>query len=205
LRYDAIDAPPFLVTLAAISGDVMDRFARAIAFGLLLSAAALAAGCSGASGLLGDSASAAADGPAKLGNDNPDARPIAVAWTSARAQRCGFNFDAGKLKASYLAYEAKQSGAEQVAKAEKSYDTTFKTIRERVSGDPDYCTDRKSQEIKADLVRHLAGDFTPKLPQAKKVETCGFLGLACPEARRDEAWDAKKFWEEDANKRNAGR
>jgi hypothetical protein len=181
----------------------MDRFAKVVAFGLLLSAAALHAGCSGASGLLG-SASAEADGPGKLTNDSPDARPIAVAWTSARAQRCGFNFDAGRLKASYLAYEAKQSSPEQLAKAEKSYESTFKSIRERVSGDPDYCTDRKSQEIKADLVRHLAGDFTPKLPQAKKVETCGFLGMACPE-RREEAWDSKKFWEEDANRRAGGR
>src|SRR5512145_535689 len=99
----------------------MDRFARGIAFGLLLAAAAVHAGCSGASGLLTGSATAAADAPRKLGNDDPTARPIAVAWTSARAVRCGFHFDPAKLKASYLAYEARQSAPEQLAKAEKSY------------------------------------------------------------------------------------
>ncbi len=176
----------------------MDRFARAIAFGVLVSAAALCAGCSGASGLLGGSA--AADAPDKLGNDNPAARPIAVAWTSARAHRCGFFFDPGRLKASYLAYEARQAGADQLAKVEKSYDNTFKTIRDRVASDPDYCTDSKSREIKADLTRHLAGDFTPKLPEAKKVESCGFFG--CPEAKSDGAWDAKKFWEDEERKRS---
>jgi hypothetical protein len=184
----------------------MDRFAKPVAFGLLLAAAALTAACSGASGLLGGSASAAdPDAPGKLANENPAARPVAVAWTSARAQRCGFNFDPGRLKASYLAYEARQSSADQLAKAERSYDSAFKTIRERVSGDPDYCTDRKSAEIKADLVRHLAGDFTPKLPQVKKVETCGFLGLACSDIRRDEAFDAKKFWESEAAKQGGTR
>ncbi len=73
-----------------------------------------------------------------------------------------------------------------------------------MSGEPDYCTERKSQEIKADLTRHLAGDFTPKLPQQPKVvESCGFFG--CPEASRDEAWDTKKFWEQDAAKRSGSR
>ena len=176
----------------------MDKFARVIAFGLLLTAAALHAGCSGAGGLL-TGATAAADAPGKLSNDDPTARPIAVAWTSARAVRCGFNFDPAKLKASYLAYEGKQSGPDQLVKAEKSYETTFKAIRDRVSSDPEYCTDGKSREIKADLTRHLAGDFTPKLPQPKVVESCGFFG--CPEAKRDEPWDANKWWESEAAKR----
>jgi hypothetical protein len=178
----------------------MNRFAGVTAFGVLLAAAL--AGCNGsATGLL--TGATAADAPGKLGNDDPTARPIAVAWTSARAYRCGFHFDPAKLKASYLAYEAKQSGPDQLAKAEKSYDTTFKTIRDRVSRDPDYCTDGKSKEIKADLTRHLTGDFTPKLPQPKVVEGCGFFG--CSEAKSDEAFDAKKFWEAEEKKRSGGR
>ena len=43
---------------------------------------------------------------------------------------------------------------------------------------------RKGTEIKADLQRHLAGDFTPKLPQPKKVETCGFFGCAPAASRK---------------------
>jgi hypothetical protein len=164
--------------------------------GLLLAAAALQAGCSGASGLT--TGTAAADAPGGLTNDSALARPVAVAWTSARAQRCGFYFDPAKLRASYLAYEAKQSAGEQLAKAEKSYDTTFKVIRERASSDPDYCTNRKSAEIKADLQRHLAGDFAPNLPKPKVVESCGFFG--CGDGSGEKQWSAEKFWEEQARK-----
>jgi hypothetical protein len=178
----------------------MDRFAEATAIGLLLAAIALAGCNGGASGLL--TGATAADAPGKLSNEDPLARPIAVAWTSARAHRCGFYFDPAKLKASYLAFEAKQSGGDQVAKAEKTYDTTFRTIRQRVASDPDYCSDRKSAEIKADLQRHLAGDFTPKLPQPKKEESCGFFG--CVDAS-DQKWTPEKFWEEQAKKDNMAR
>jgi hypothetical protein len=163
-------------------------------------AAAVCAGCTGgAAGLLTGSAPAATDAPSGLANDNPQARPIAVAWTSARAQRCGFYFDPAKLRASYLAYEAKQSGGDQLARVETTYDKTFKTIRERISGDPDYCTDRKSAEIKAELQRHLAGDFTPNFPKPKVEETCW---LACGDGS-SEQWTADKFWEEQ-NKRMGG-
>src|SRR5262245_40223466 len=178
----------------------MDRFAQAIALALLLAAAACA-GCSGgATGILTGS-SAAADDPGSLTKENPMARPMAVAWTSARAQRCGFHFDAGKLRASYLAYEATQSAGEQYAKAERNYDATFKVIRERVSSDPDYCSDRKSAEIKTDLQRYLAGDFTPKLPTAKVAETCWFF---CGDGSSARPWTADGFWAEQ-NAKNSGR
>ena len=101
-----------------------------------------------------------------------------MAWTSARAHRCGFYFDPNKLRASYLAFEAKESNAEQLAKVEKTYDSTFKVIRERIGEDPDYCSDKKGTEIKANLQRHLAGDFAPSFPKAKQAESCGFFGCA---------------------------
>jgi hypothetical protein len=173
----------------------MDRFAQRFASGLLLAAAALLAGCGGASGLLGGP-SAAADAPGTMDNNNPQARPIAVAWTSARAQRCGFYFDPGKLKSAYLAYEAGQSPPDQLAKIEKTYESTFKAVRQQVASDPDYCSDTKSAEIKKDLTRHLAGDFTPNFPKKKVVESCGFLGAAC--ADTSGPFDTKKFWEDQA-------
>lgn len=175
----------------------MDRFARGFASGLILAAAALAAGCSGgASALLGTAPPAAADAPGSLKNEDPLARPVAVAWTSARAQRCGFYFDPGRLRSSYLAYEARQSGAEQLVKFEKTYDSTFKTIRERVAEDPNYCTDSKSAEIKKDLTRHLAGDFTPNLPKAKVAESCFFFNCGGPE----KPWTPEGFWADQAAK-----
>jgi hypothetical protein len=176
----------------------MDRFAQLLASGLLLAATALAAGCgSSASGLITGSAGPA-DAPGSLSNEDPMARPIGVAWTSARAHRCGFYFDPNKLRASYLAFEARQSSAELLAKAEKTYDSTFKLIRERVGGDPGYCTDKKGAEIKGNLQRHLAGDFAPNFPKAKKVESCGFFG--CGSTASDK-WDAEKWWKDEEAKR----
>lgn len=168
----------------------MDRFARGFAFGLLLATAGLA-GCGGSAGGLLTGSTAAADAPGSLSNDSPQARPIAVAWTSARAERCGFHFDPAKLRASYLAHEARQSPPDQLAQTEKTYDATFKTIRQRVGAEPDYCSDRKSAEIKKDLTRHLAGDFTPNIPKPKVVESCGLFG--CGETS-SESWNADKFW-----------
>jgi hypothetical protein len=178
----------------------MDRFAQGFASVLLLAGAALSAGCSGASGLLGGP-SAAAGAPPTFSNEHPLARPMAVAWTSARAQRCGFYFDPGKLKSSYLAYEAGQLPPDQLAKVEQTYDSTFRTVRQQVAGDPEYCSDSKSADIKKELTRHLAGDFTPNFPKQKVVETCGFLGAAC--ADTSGPFDTKKFWEDQA--RNTSR
>jgi len=71
-------------------------------------------------------------------------------------------------------------------------------IRERVAADPDYCSDRKGAEIKADLQRHLAGDFAPNFPKAKVVESCGVFG--CSNAQ-SEKWDSQKWWDDEAKKR----
>jgi len=172
----------------------MTRFAHCLASALLLAATALHAGCSGAAGVT-TSAVQQADVPSGLTNEDPMARPVAVAWTSARAQRCGFYFDPAKLKTNYLAYERAQgAGPEQLAKLEKAYDTAFKTTSTKVGAEPDYCTDRKSLDIKADLQRHLAGDYTPNLPKPKQVANCGFFG--CGVDTSTEPLDSKKFWAE---------
>ncbi len=176
----------------------MNRFAQTAAAGLLLAAGVVLSACSNSAGGLITGTTQDGDMPGGITNDNPLARPIGVAWTSARAQRCGFYFDATKLRAAYLAYEARQSNAEALAKAEKSYDTTFKGTKDRVSADPDYCTEAKGAAIKADLQRHLAGDFTPKFPAPKKEESCGFFGCASPYS---DPLNEKKFWEDQEKKR----
>ena len=176
----------------------MQRIANILATTALFGCAALLAACgNSASGAL-TTGSAAGPAPGTIGNDHPLARPVAVAWTSARAQRCGFYFDPTKLRASYLTYEAKQSPPDQLTKAEKTYDSTYKTIYDRVSGDPDYCSERTTSQIKGDLQRHLAGDFTPKLPAPKTAETCGFFG--CPVEKSDEPLDARKMYDDMARK-----
>jgi hypothetical protein len=176
----------------------MGRFAAFLATMLLLAGTGLYAGCGNSASGLTTSSTAAAGGdvPGGVSNEDPLARPVSVAWTSARAQRCGFYFDPAKLRSNYLAYEAKQGAAgEQLAKIERSYDTTFKVIGDRVAANPDYCSDKKSAEIKAHLGRHLAGDFTPNLPKAKAVAACGGLFNPCETRGSDEPFDQKKFWD----------
>jgi hypothetical protein len=181
----------------------MKRFAHALASALLLAGTAMHAGCGNtASGLT--TGSGPADAPANVKSEDPMSRPVAVAWTSARAKRCGFYFDPAKLKINYLAYERGQGASgDQLAKIEKSYDTTYKVISDKVAGDADYCSDRKTAEIKADLQRHIAGDYAPNLPKAKPVVTCGFFG--CPESASDEPFDSKKFWSDKDKNPKAGR
>lgn len=124
------------------------------------------------------------DAPPGITNDSPMARPASVAWTAARAQRCGFFFDPGKMKANYLAFESKQGTAgADLAKIEGVYDNTFKLILSKTSADANYCTDTRGQEIKANLARNLAGDFTPALPKPKMVADCGMFGCANPQQK----------------------
>jgi hypothetical protein len=174
----------------------MNRFAQAGALGLLLAASALHAGCSNSSAGLstGSTNLLPADAPSQttISNDDPMARPVGVAWTAARAKRCAFFFDPAKLRANYLAYEAKQGAAgEQYNKIVSSYDATYRVTWEKVVAQTDYCSERKGLEIKADLERHLLGDYTPNLPKPKPIASCGFWGC---QSSQDEAFSDKKFW-----------
>ena len=170
---------------------------------LLLAVAGMQAGCSNsASGLT--TASLAAPEPGSISNDDPLARPVAVAWTSARAKRCGFFFDGPKLRTTYLAWEQSQGAAgEQLAKIERSYDVTYKGTFDRAAADAGYCTDKKGGEIKSELQRHLAGDYKPNLPKPKVVEACGFFGCGAPQS--DEPFDSKTFWQQKDKENVKGR
>src|SRR5262245_44478991 len=123
----------------------MSRFAQGLASLLLLAGTVVHAGCgsSANSGLAtASTAGLPADAPGGLNNADPATRPVAVAWTSARAKRCGFYFDPAKLKINYLNYERTQGASgEQLANIEKTYDNTFRSTSERLAGDAAYCTD----------------------------------------------------------------
>ena len=128
----------------------------------------------------------------------PDAmsRPLAVAWTSARAKRRGFSFDPAKLRTLYLAYEAKQGAMDEAyAKMEKAYDTSYRLTLEKVSSDPNYCTEQKQRQIKANLERHIVGDYSANLPPPKSAAACKSW-LGCTSGISDEPFDGNKFWRE---------
>lgn len=120
---------------------------------------------------------------------DPNARAIQVGATSARAAKCGYNFDPARLKSSYLASEAQQGVLpDQIAKLEKTYDTTNGAVTKAVAAEANYCSDLKTREIKADLTRHLAGDFNPPPPKRIAKNNSGFLadmfgGSSAPEEK----------------------
>ena len=104
---------------------------------------------------------AEADTPPKIAEQDELARAIQVAWVAARAERCGFYFRPEKLKASLMAYESTRGADEEaLKKMVRAYDYTTTTIRLRIAGQPDYCSQKRLKAIRADLKRHLAGDFT---------------------------------------------
>jgi hypothetical protein len=102
-------------------------------------------------------------------------RALYAAAVSARAAKCGFYFDPAKLRASFLAAEARQGTTpEQLEKIERAFDYTRHSIAARIAKEPDYCSDLKTRQIKADLARCLAGDFSP--PPKKVVADDSWFG-----------------------------
>jgi hypothetical protein len=145
---------------------------------LVLCALALA-GCSGASGLStsslfgGSKTDVAAPAPAPP--SDPTGRAFQVATVSARAVKCGYNFDPAKLKSAFLAAETTRGGpGADIGRVEKIYDISYNGVMKAVTGQTDYCTSAKTKEIKEDLTRHLAGDYEPS---QKKVVAAPSEGL----------------------------
>jgi hypothetical protein len=135
------------------------------------------AGCSGATGITTGSlfGSEQKVAPAAPPND-PPMRAFQVATVSARAIKCGFNFDPAKLKTNYLAYERTLSSTADIIQIEKTYDVSFNGVAKAVVGETEYCTPEKTKTIKADLARHLAGDYTPSAPPKQQQEEGLFSG-----------------------------
>lgn len=146
---------------------------RVLGTALLLGAAALAASLGGCGASL-PGLSTGALNKTPQDNNTPSNRAFQVGATSARAIKCGYNFDPVKLRTQFLAAEGatNPAGVDQIAKV---YDTTFNGVSKAVAGEGDgYCTPRKLASIKEALTRHLAGDFTPPPPAPSEDE--GILG-----------------------------
>jgi hypothetical protein len=126
---------------------------------------------------------------------DPTSRAIQVGATSARASRCGFYFDPTKLRGNFLAAEAAQGAApDQLQKIEREYDHIRGAVLKATTAEADYCNKSRANEIKTDLNRHLAGDFTPT---PKKPEAQGgglFSGLG--DSTEQKPWQANKVWDD---------
>lgn len=112
-------------------------------------------------------------------------RAMQVASVSAKATTCGYNFDPVRLRTTYLASET-QAGSTpgEVAALEKLYDTTRARVTQTIGKADEFCGDEQTAQIKRDLVRHLAGDFTPP---PKVVASSDWFG-----GSTKKAWDPKK-------------
>ncbi|MBN9246985.1 MAG: hypothetical protein J0I81_05950 [Hyphomicrobium sp.] len=112
--------------------------------------------------LLGGQSKAAT---ANANPNDPLARTMDVAATSARAIKCGYNFDPVKLKGQFIASETAANPADG-AKLSQIYDTAFNGVSKALTEKgADYCTPLKVAKIKLALTRHLNGDYTPSPPE----------------------------------------
>ena len=131
--------------------------------GAAVLASALAA-CSGGGGVT--TASLLGTPAAQPQVDEPTDRALHVASVSARASKCGYNFNPAKLRESFLAAEAANGATpEQMTKLGQSYDFTHTTVSKQISNPEEYCSDQRTRLVSADLTKQLAGDFrSPKKP-----------------------------------------
>jgi hypothetical protein len=176
----------------------MHRLVTAIAIAALaatLGACSLGNGLSTGSILGGQTNAGAAAVPPPPPPVTPLDRALQVAATSARAERCGFNFSPDKLRGNFLAAEAAQGGAP--TDLAQKYDYTRKSVVAVAAADEGYCTEARTRVIKADLGRHLAGDYAP--PPRKAEVAAGWFDTS-PGYRQRETVNPELLDDRDAKK-----
>jgi hypothetical protein len=127
-------------------------------------------GCSGAgSGVTTGTIDAPAVNRPATGMNQPLARSVEVATTSACARAYGYSLDPARLRETYLSYENKQRASrEQLRAIEQSYDATYQQIAGQ-SGQSSSCSGRDAATVKADVQRYASGNFAPRTPPPKEV------------------------------------
>jgi hypothetical protein len=99
---------------------------------------------------------------------DPLARPIQVAWTSARASHCGFVFNPDQLRSNFMAAEARTGASpDQMQKIERAYDYTLQSVAATIKDNLNYCNKDRTDAIRRDLNRYLSGDYTPSARMAQ--------------------------------------
>jgi len=91
---------------------------------------------------------------------DPMRRAVKIAELSAKAEKCGYNFDAARLRTAFLANEVQQGlDAAATTKLTNTYDLARQlTLREIGEGEG-YCTAARTDAIKPALRQVLAGNF----------------------------------------------
>lgn len=164
------------------------------------------AGCSGGGGvstasILGGEAAPTPAVAAVPAASKPSDRAFQAGSVTARAAKCGYNFDAEQLRAAYLAHETGLGASnEEIAQLTQVYNVAHNGVLKAASEDPDYCSDRRTNEIKSDLGRLLAGDFEPPRRQVAQKQEEGLFsgwfdggsGDSGPSFGSDDWWDKQR-------------
>ena len=117
------------------------------------------AGCSGGLGIGSGTQASVSEPPPST----PAQRAVQVAWTAASARYCAFGLNPQKLKGDYLAWERAQGlAADAIQNLDATYDKAFLTFYAKVKDTPGYCDKAKIEEIRPEINRHLAGDYSPR-------------------------------------------
>lgn len=141
------------------------------------------------------STSALPQTPAQNMND-PGSRAFQVGSVSARAVKCGYNFDPVKLRTSYLAAESSVVTPEELGRLEKIYDTAFSGVAKGIADQANYCTEQKTAEIKASLNRYLTGDYSPTPIKVAQPEAGWFSDFFdASQANKGPQFGSDNWWE----------
>jgi hypothetical protein len=110
-----------------------------------------------------DAQAAATPAAAPVVKNDATSRALQVSRVAAKAHRCGFHFDEAKLKGNFMASEGAQGGADvaELGKLDKVYTATFGGTLKAATADEAYCSSARTAHVKADLSRHLTGDYAP--------------------------------------------
>ncbi|MFM1816584.1 MAG: hypothetical protein RLZ98_3279 [Pseudomonadota bacterium] len=169
---------------------------------LLPAAALLLSGCGSSSPTLPSLTTGSIFAPAAKKDAGPPPitavdRAIHLGAMSARAAKCGYNFDSAKLRQDYLSYETTATGApDAVTKATEAYDKSNLLVAKAIAKDEAYCSATQTKQIKADLVKALAGDYTPPIQKQRQAvswldsgdvgrETINWEGVFDPTSNQD--------------------
>ena len=185
-----------LLSLAACSGT-----APSISTGSLFGSASANAAPQAAANPGAAATPAAATEPA-LRPVTPTDRVFQVAAVTARAKKCGYNFDPDRLKATYFAAEAKLgTPPTEIANLEKVYTVAYNGVSKVANTEADYCSEKKTGEIKTDLARLLAGDFNPPPKKVVAQQDSIFDTLFSGDAGENgPAYGSQEWWDKQAEK-----
>ncbi len=91
-----------------------------------------------------------------------------LAWTSARAEKCGFVYQPNMLVSNWVNQEGRTGG--DVGARRQAYEFAFRRFQATLAKNPKYCTQARIAETRRDLNRHMEGDYSPGPPPSVEEE-----------------------------------